>query len=345
MSKKVKPDREDLERLYVIEKKSTHEMSKILGVSQETARQWLIKDGIPLRTVIESLMTNTKKPSKEWLDDAYSLKGKTAKMIADERGSATITVYGWLKGYGIPRREGYESVLRNGGKCFGGKYGGREKMDPPSREDLYEAYVTQRKSAPSIAKIYGVSESTVRLWLTGYGIEIRTQTEAHKVNGKHLDKEWLIDQYSVQKKSTVTLEKETGVSKKTYLRTLKQFGIPIRTTSQALRNNPKRSGENNPMWKGGLSSQSKIIRASAECLEACRNVRSRDKGCLLCISKGIDPKGKNHEVHHIDPIASAPLLVFDVGNMILLCEDCHLSIRGKEKQWRKRLFNLIQKPE
>src|SRR4029077_8430290 len=142
--------------------------------------------------------------------------------------------------------------------------------------------------------------------------------ESQLINGNHLDEEWLRDQYINQKKSSVTISEEQGINKKTILRTLKNFGIPTRTTSEALRGNEKRSGENNPAWKGGLSSRTKQLRYSAEYLEACRHVRKRDKICLLCASKGIDSTGKRHEVHHIDTIADAPLLVFYEGNMILL---------------------------
>lgn len=339
--KKVRPSKENLERLYVTEKKSTHEMAKILDVSQETARKWLIAEGIPLRSHSESLMIGTKIPSKEELTDWYSVQGKTAAMIASDVDVPTVTVYSWMKKYVIPRRSAHESVS-NLGLPFGGSL---SKMDIPSFEELNSAYTDNRKSTVQMKSQFGASASTIQRWLKIRGIPIRGYSESRKVNGVHLDEEWLRKKYVIQKASTISIADESGVSKKTILRALKEAGIPRRTTSEALRNNPKRSGENNPAWKGGLSSHTKIIRYSAEYLEACRLVRKRDKGCLLCISKGLDPKGKNHEVHHIETIASSPLLVFDVGNMILLCQDCHLNMRGKEEQWRKRLFNLIQKPE
>jgi transposase len=338
--KKTHPPREVLERLYLIEKKSTHEMAEKLGVSQETARKWLIKEGIPIRSQSEAMTKFTKMPTKRWLEDTYLVQEKTARQIGEELGVPTPTVYSWMKKFDIPRRDSYESIVLSGGA-----FGGANKITPPAKEALYELYVSQRISAPKIGLKYGVSEFTVRRWLMGYDIEIRSQSDAQRVNGDHLDKDWLYDQYVTQKKSTLTLSEETGVSKKTINRTLRLFEIPRRTTSEALRGNKKRSGENNPMWKGGLSSHTKKLRYQAEYLESCRAVRRRDKCCLLCLSEGRDSKGETHEVHHIDPIASALLLVFDIGNMILLCEKCHLKIRGKEKRWMKRLFILVRESE
>ena len=40
-------------------------------------------------------------------------------------------------------------------------------------------------------------------------------------------------------------------------------------------------------------------------------------------------------------IPKISLLVFDTGNMILLCDQCHQKMRGKEKSWKKKLLNLL----
>lgn len=278
------------------------------------------------------------RPSNEWLEDAYLAQKKTTQAIGDEIGVKQATVALWVRKAGIPTRRRHDKMAE-----LGRNVGGWNKIPMPPREEVYDDYVTRRKSTSVIARERGVSTATVNLWLRRYKIPARAQSECGKVDGPHLDRDWLYDQYVTQKKSTITLAQDLNVDKKTVNRALRRFGIDRRSTSEALRNNPKRSGENNPAWKGGLSSQTHLIRTSAEYLEASRRVRRRDKGCLLCISRGLDPKGKNHEVHHIDPISSALLLVFDVGNMILLCEDCHLKIRGKEKHWKKRLLGLIQR--
>lgn len=280
------------------------------------------------------------RPTIEWLKNAYVIQKKTTQAIGDEIGVKQGTVALWIRKAGIPTRRKHGRMTE-----MGKNVGGWNKIPMPSKEEVYEDYVVKRKSTSVIGKEKGVSTATVNLWLRRYEIPARTYVECGKVAGPHLDRDWLYDQYVTQKKSTVTLAQELNVHKKTINRALRNFGIGRRSISEANRKNPKRSGENNPAWQGGLSSQVHLIRTSAEYLAACRVVRKRDKECLLCISKGIDPKGKKHEVHHIDMIASSPLLMFDIGNMILLCEECHWSIRGKEKQWRKRLFNLIQKPE
>ncbi len=64
-------------RLYVTEKKSTHGVGKVLGVSQETARKWLNSENVPLRSHSESMMIDTKMPNKETLESMYWAQGKT----------------------------------------------------------------------------------------------------------------------------------------------------------------------------------------------------------------------------------------------------------------------------
>jgi hypothetical protein len=97
-----------------------------------------------------------------------------------------------------------------------------------------------------------------------------------------------------------------------------------------------RVGVLNPHWKGGHTPLRQSLYANPEWRKAKRAVRYRDKHCRLCGSM------RQPEYHHITPFSEAPLLVFDVGNLILLCRECHLKLKGKENRWRKILYALIE---
>lgn len=65
-------------------------------------------------------------------------------------------------------------------------------------------------------------------------------------------------------------------------------------------------------------------------------VWKRDKG--RCQYPGCKKRGKN--VHHILRWADTIHFRIDDRNGILLCEDCHKSVKGKESLWAP-LFNKI----
>ena len=46
--------------------------------------------------------------------------------------------------------------------------------------------------------------------------------------------------------------------------------------------------------------------------------------------------------YRIEMFSQAPLLVLDIGNVIRLCQKCHLKLQGRENWWRKKLYRLIQ---
>jgi hypothetical protein len=76
---------------------------------------------------------------------------------------------------------------------------------------------------------------------------------------------------------------------------------------------------------------------SVHCCVTARRVFRRDGyQCRLCQSR------ERLEIHHIDPFSHAPLLVMDIGNVLVLCHQCHKRINHKEMEWRKRLYGLLK---
>jgi len=160
------------------------------------------------------------------------------------------------------------------------------------------------------------------------------------------EKEWLESEYIDKKRSASEIAEQFGITDNAILFWIDKHGIPTRSTSEvrSIKSwgavgpaNPMygKTGILNPNWKGGLTPLRQEIYAKSEWRQAARAVRKRDKVCRLC--------GSNNEteIHHIDPFSQAPLLVMDIGNMILLCGPCHRKMRGKENRWKKKLFRLI----
>ena len=78
-------------------------------------------------------------------------------------------------------------------------------------------------------------------------------------------------------------------------------------------------GENNPNWKGGISSENNLLRTSAEYKNWRKSVFERDGyKCQIC-----GQVGGELEVHHIKPFSIHPELRFVVDNGITLCKSCH----------------------
>ena len=80
----------------------------------------------------------------------------------------------------------------------------------------------------------------------------------------------------------------------------------------------KISGENNHMWKGGISTENQLVRHSYKYVQCRRAVVKRDSGrCIKCGSI------KKLHADHIKPFSTYPELRFELSNGRTLCEPCH----------------------
>lgn len=122
-----------------------------------------------------------------------------------------------------------------------------------NKDWLFDQYVTQGKSSGKIAKEIGCGSSTVQHWLRRHEIPIRDCSSSKlKLSSQILEnKDWLYDQYIVQKKSASKISKEIGCQQETVSRYLHKFEIPIRTQSEEI------SGERHPLFGKHFSEESK----------------------------------------------------------------------------------------
>lgn len=162
----------------------------------------------------------------------------------------------------------------------------------------------------------------------------------------HWSKAWLENAYAADRRSASDIASEMGITENGVYYWLHKHDIPRRSISEsravkhwgcAGEANPMygRRGRLNPNWKGGLTPFRQAVYALHEWRKFSRDVRKRDKACRLCGEED------GLEIHHIDPFSQAPLLVMDIGNVILLCKTCHRKMKGKEGRWKRKLYRLV----
>jgi len=108
----------------------------------------------------------------------------------------------------------------------------------------------------------------------------------------------------------------------------KAYKDPKRRKVMSLRflNKPKfyMQGENNCNWKGGITSQNRMIRTSLEYKIWRRAVFERDNyTCIWCGARSGNGKKIVLHADHIKPFAIFPELRFAIDNGRTLCIDCH----------------------
>jgi transposase len=141
--------RESLERLYIIEQKSTPEIAKIYGCSPRTIQDRCRKYGIKL-----SPRGRTNKwLNKSFLQKLYVKEGKTIREIAKILSCSHETVRNRCEQFGIPLKPP----------------GGRELEIDEST--LRRLYVEEEKSINEIAKIFDCAFSTISQKVKRFGLK------------------------------------------------------------------------------------------------------------------------------------------------------------------------------
>jgi hypothetical protein len=102
----------------------------------------------------------------------------------------------------------------------------------------------------------------------------------------------------------------------------------------------KTSGENNPNWKGGVSSYRCKLKSTLEYKKWRHDVFERDgHKCVNCNST------KDLRADHIKPVSKYPELIHDIDNGRVLCRDCDYKIGYQyfKEDNPKREINLCHK--
>jgi len=100
-------DKETLKNLYLKKDYSMEKISKILKVSKNKVRYWLIKHKIPIKKI--GRKRGIEIPFEE-LEYLYLIKKLSCAKIAKKYGCSTSKIYLLLKKFSIPRRSHFRPL-------------------------------------------------------------------------------------------------------------------------------------------------------------------------------------------------------------------------------------------
>ncbi len=179
--------------------------------------------GINPTKIKKEIERGLEEPLKDYLIREYQNKHRSSKDIAEELGTNQFNILRWMKKEGIKARSISESMLP-------------PNLKIPSKEELEDFYVKQRKSTIKIAEKYGVSNYTVSKWLKDVGIAIRNNSERHfKLGGRIPSEDELRRDYLDNWMNQKDLGGKYGVSSPTIRNWLRKFNISIRNQAEAKR--------------------------------------------------------------------------------------------------------------
>ena len=198
---------------------------------------------------------------------------------------------------------------------------------------------TGKKAADVLMEKYGVSnplqieavkEKERKTNLERYGVENVLASEEVKEKIRNFYMENYGVSNNMQLQSTVEKSKETC---------MKKYGVPNYSQTQEFKDSM--TGENSPVWKGGIT-QERYERANSEYRKLRRVIFERDHfTCQICgISGGVEINA-----HHIFNWRDNESKRYDVNNGICMCQQCHMlfhSIYGKKNNTPEQLDDFIE---
>jgi transposase-like protein len=215
-----KPTKEELNKLYNEERKSTIQIGRKLGITDNTIRRWMRKYNLPIRRTLKNeLPKGFTKPTKEELNRLYHDERKSLKEIGKELGGVSTTfVSNLMERYRIDRRDSSESRLP-------------KDFIKPTKEELNRLYHNEGKSTVEIGKKLGITDSTISRWMRKYNLPIRSASKSRLPGFVKPTKEELNRLYYDEGKSTDKIGKNLGVSSSTIISWMKKYDIPIRNAN------------------------------------------------------------------------------------------------------------------
>jgi transposase len=146
--------------------------------------------------------------------------GKSSLQIAKKFGLAGGTVRNWVRDWGV--------VLRTLNEATSLRHVGDRKSK--HKNEIIRLYQAGRNTV-QVGKNFGLTSSTIFIWLREWGIPLRTRTEAISLrqvgNRKSKRKDEIILLYRAGK-SADQIGKKFGLSESTILRWLREWGFRIR---------------------------------------------------------------------------------------------------------------------
>jgi transposase len=171
------PSKKELKKIYNNMLHSQQKIAKKFNVSITSLRSWL--NNYKIKSIPRKI------PTKKVLERLYVNKRKPLHFIGKIYKASRWLVAKWLRHYGIRVR-------------------GKEELNiikMPSKDILYDLYVTKNKTIGQIHKIYSCSRSLVIKWLKIYNIKVLNRQESAKYKSKIIKKlriKGCLDKYGVK---------------------------------------------------------------------------------------------------------------------------------------------------
>lgn len=234
-------------------------------------------------------------------------------------------------GHELKRRNGYkrDGVLKLNRHFYCSNYcKGRHQvqlreMSIVTNEWLYEQYWYLGKSAYEIGREIGMDGKRVLEWMADSNIPNRKRgSESSNCFKKGHESPFKGMKHTEETKSKLSeIAKESG-------------RIPgYKHKYNALKG--KRGSEVHS-WKGGKTPDRQKVYSSEEWKKAVVDVWHRDDAICQCCFKDHRLINRDEDKFHIHHIISFQIEKFrcDVDNLVLLCEDCHRWVHGKENKYQ-----------
>ena len=201
---------------------------------------------------------------------------------------------------------------------------------PLNKEELYELYVIQRKSANEIADMVKRNPKRVWEWLKEYNIETRPRGTDYGQNFKKGDE----SKFKGHHHTMEIRNKIRGLR-------LKDGHVPYLINGVHWL---KSTGRKPANFKGGVTPLRQNIYNSIEWKECVKYVwKKYNATCELCglNYKDVDRRHVKFHIHHLYAFADYPELRTEKDNLILLCDKCHRFIHSnKNKENKFKLKNM-----
>lgn len=152
---------------------------------------------------------------KVWLNKKYHTEHLSITDIAKLQNVSYTLIKSYMEKFEIPRRNRKEANMIH--------------LKQLNKEWLTKEYVDNNRSSYSIADELKVDNNVIIKRLRLLNIPIRKSGSVHKLK---ISKEWLIEHYVNQKKSSYEIAKELNTVYRCVTSKLRQYNIRIRTTSE-----------------------------------------------------------------------------------------------------------------
>lgn len=346
--------KEDLEKLYIKELKTTREIAKIYQCSPHTVVRRLRSFNIEVR------------PTGNYKDKEYHFVSPLKQVVNnDEELISLFNAYTPLREiakklgvcvHAVERRIKELKLTRDNGKMMS-----RDFYDS-SKDEIIKNLYEKGKSTTEIGSEIGVSHTYIMSHLEHMGIKRRTLSDSqfaykNKKKPKELDSyEELFDLYVIDKLSKKDIGKLLSVDPGTVNTALMKFNIPIRGNSEAKKG--LYIGKDAGNYKDGRTPLYMRLRMYFRIWQARERLKIDKRTCQICGSK------KKLHVHHIRPFKEIfeeilsehkeldvqkdsdvlyEIMVNDsrmnnISNLITYCKECHLfKVHGYKKKGEKNL--------